>query len=385
MTGSLQTKKGKKGEVYYAVLAFPNKQYKWINLHLLVKNNKKLATEKLNELIAEYDCFTALPESILFIDYAKDWIKREENQVDTVTLNGYKQFLETHIIPYFEPLKLTINKIGVSHLEGYYDYKSKGGRLDGKEGGLSNRTVKLHSIVINLILKDAIYRGIIKTNPNERAKIPKNNEASFKGTFYTIEQLNRLLELMEGLPVHDMATITIFYGLRRSELMGLKWNAIDFENNLLLIQHTVVLSTTIVKKDKTKNKSSKRGYPLLPEVKEILLKLKAEQKRNKAKFGNCYTISGYVFTKEDGTPFHPSYVSHTIRKALKKADDLPMCRWHDLRHSTGTLLLAKGWSMKDVSEWLGHSNISTTMDIYTHVDINRKKELAKGLVNMLAV
>ena len=385
MTGSLQTKKGKKGEMYYAVLAFPNKKYKWFNLQLPVKNNKKLATEKLNELLAEYADYQEMPENIPFVDYAKDWLKREESQVDTITLEGYKQYLEKHIIPYFEPLKLTINKIGISHLESYYDYKSKGGRLDGKQGGLSIRTIKLHSIVINLILKDAIYRGIIKSNPNERAKMPKNNDNSFKGTFYTAEQLNRLLELLEGIPAQDMATITIFYGLRRSELMGLKWNAVDFKNDLLLIQHTVVLSTTIVKKDKTKNKSSKRGYPLLPEVKAILLKIKAKQEQDKIKFGNCYTNSGYIFTRDDGTPFHPSYVSHTIRKVLEKTDDLPKCRWHDLRHSTASLLLAKGWSMKDISEWLGHSNISTTMNIYTHIDINRKKELAKGLGNMLAV
>lgn len=299
-----------------------------------------------------------------------------------LSLEGYSQYATKHIIPYFEAKNLNIQDVKIKHLEDYYTYKSKGGRLDGKEGGLSSRSIKLHSIVINQVLKDALYHNIIDANPAERAKMPKSNDTSFKGNFYSVEQCNDLLKLFDGTVMQDMIYITFMYGLRRSELMGLKWNAIDFINNKLFIQHTVVLNETVVAKDKTKNKSSNREYPLLTEIKEILSKIKHEQEKNKKAFGNCYNDSGYVFSHEDGTTFHPSYVSHMFRKKLTKSD-IPKYRWHDLRHSTASMLLAKGWSMKDISDWLGHANINVTMNTYTHIDLNRKRELAKGLENLL--
>jgi len=382
MTGSLQVKSGKKGDMFYAVLHLGKGKYKWINLKLPAKNNKKLAQQRLQELIIEYENKPDEQQLILFTDYIKKWLKYAENQVDIITLEGYNQYATKHIIPYFEPKKLNIQDITVKHLEDYYAYKSKDGRLDGKKGGLSYRTIKLHSIVINLVLKYALYHDVIDANPAERAKLPKNNDNSFKGNFYTVEQCNEILKLFRGVIMQDMIHITLLYGLRRSELMGLKWDAIDFENDTLTIKHTVVLNETVVAKDKTKNKASNRVYPLLPIVKEILLRIKKKQEEYKNLLGDCYNDTGYIFTREDGRTFHPSYVSHMFRKKMDKSD-LPRYRWHDLRHSTASILLAKGWSMKDVSEWLGHSNINITMDTYTHVDINRKRELSSSLENLL--
>jgi integrase len=381
-TGSLQIKSRKKGDIYYAVINLGKNGYKWINLNLPVKNNKKLAQQKLQELIIKYNENLFDKIDILFIDYIKNWLEGEKSQVDIITLEGYRQYAIKHIIPYFEPKKLNIQNVTISHLEEYYNYKSKGGRLDNKKGGLSNRTIKLHSIVLNLIFKDALYKGIIKDNPNLRAKIPKNNDSSFKGNFYSVGQCNELLKSFEGMLLQDMIYLTIIYGLRRSELMGLKWQAVDFENDTLMIQHTVVLNETVVAKDKTKNKSSNRCYPLLPDIKEILLNIKTKQIENKKIFGNCYNDNDYIFTHEDGNVFHPSYCSHMFRKKLNKSD-IPTYRWHDLRHSTASILLAKGWSMKDISEWLGHCNINVTMNTYTHIDVNRKRELSKGLESML--
>ena len=359
ITGSLQTKKGKKGETYYAVLNLGKNKYKWINLKLDVKNNKKLARQKLNELLVEYDNSPCMFEKILFTDYIKEWLKREESQVDIITLEGYRQYAEKHIIPYFEHLRLNVQDVSTEHLEDYYFYKSKGGRLDEKPGGLSNRTIKLHSIVINLVFKDAFRRNLIRFNPNERARMPKNTGTNFKGSFYTAEQINMLLDLFDGTLMRDMIYISCLYGLRRSELMGLKWSAINFSNDTLMIQHTVVMyDSTVVQKDKTKNQSSNRCYPLLPEIKEILQKIKAKQEDNKKLFGDCYIDSGYIFTREDGNVFHPSYVSHRLRKVLAESE-LPPIRWHDLRHTCASLLLSKGWSMKDISEWLGHSNTNS--------------------------
>ena len=179
-----------------------------------------------------------------------------------------------------------------------------------------------------------------------------------------------------------MIYITFLYGLRRSEMMGLKWDAIDFVNDTLTIKHTVVLSTKVVQKDKTKNRTSNRVYPLLPEVREILIDLQKQQKNNKEELKSAYKESEYVFTKADGTTYYPSYPTHELSKVLER-NNMPHIRWHDLRHSTASFLIEKGWHMKDISDWLGHSSIKTTMDIYGHISTERKKELSEDLAGIL--
>lgn len=164
--------------------------------------------------------------------------------------------------------------------------------------------------------------------------------------------------------------------------MGLKWEAVDFVNRTITIQHTVVVQSTVIAKDKTKNRTSRRTYPLLDDVRNILMNIKKRQNEYEKLFGNCYAESGYIFTKEDGTPFYPSYPSHQLQKCLKKYN-LPHIRWHDLRHTTASMLILKGWQMKEISEWLGHSDIGTTMNIYGHIDMEHKRELGDTLNGLL--
>ena len=175
----------------------------------------------------------------------------------------------------------------------------------------------------------------------------------------------------------------IMYGLRRSELMGLRWSAVDFEDNKITIQHTVEVQTNLViVKDSTKNRSSNRVYPMLSDVREILLRLKREQEDNKKTFGNCYTDTDYVFARPDGKMFYPSYPSKLLKKVLVR-NNLKYIRFHDLRHSCASMLIMKGWQMKDISDWLGHADIGTTMNIYGHLNMGYKRKLGKQLENLL--
>lgn len=385
MTGSLQIKKRKSGEIYYAVLNLGQNNYKWINLHLPVKNNKKEAQKRLNELLVEFNQPYMKNGQVKFTDYAMQWLNEVHDKIDVVTYDGYKNYLLKHILPYFEPKNLSIKDVTVADIEEYYNYKAQTGRLDGKKGGLSLRSIKLHGVVINRIFDDAFCHDLIKNNPCERARYPKIEKKASVGNFYSVEQCQEILKILKekNSPVYEMMYITVMYGLRRSELLGLKWDAIDFEKGFIEIKHTVVNTVEkVVAKDKTKNKSSNRLYPLLDEIRELLLKLKAKQEQNKKFLQTEYYDTGYVFTREDGRMHHPQYPSQMFKKIIGKTD-LPLYRWHDLRHSTASILLAKGWSMKDVSEWLGHSGISITMNIYTHVDLNRKRELSHSIQGML--
>lgn len=374
MKGSLQVKSNK----YYAVFRV-NGKIKWYNLNIEAKRgNKRKAEDAMARLIIQYNNNPSNFEKIAFTDYIEKWLLEVKSHIDIITYEGYIQYAEKHIIPYFKNKGLMLQDVKIRDIEEYYNYKAVDGRLDGKPGGLSTRTIKLHGVVLSLVFKKAIHDGILNNNPCEYAKIPKSEKTTSTAKFYTIEQCKVLLKCVEGTALHDMIYITMLYGLRRSELMGLQWNAIDFDKNTIAIKHTVVVQKTVVVKNKTKNKTSMRTYPLLNEVKEILIKIKSAQDKNKKIFGNCYQENDYIFTKEDGTSYYPTYPSHELRKCLER-NNLPYIRWHDLRHTTASLLILKGWQMKEISEWLGHADIGTTMNIYGHIDMEHKKELGNTL------
>ncbi len=380
MTGSLQIKNDK----YYAVLNLKTengkRKSKWISMGLPVKGNSRKAQQRLREILDEYEkAEKSFSKEVQFTDFMKRWLETRKNKVDEVTWEGYEDAVNNHLIPYFEPMNLALSQVTVDHIEEYYQLKSVSGRRDGRPGGLSKRTVKFHSSLFRMIFKEGIRKRLITADPCSVAEMPVRSDKSFRGTFLTESQCVTLLEYSKGKPVYDLIQVTLIYGLRRSELMGLKWDAVNFEQGTLSIRRTVVLKKGIHEKEKTKTNSSNRIYPLVPSVKEILLKAKEQQECYKRIFGNCYQDSGYVFTHPDGSPFHPSYPSHELKKILAKHPDLPNIRFHDLRHTCASLLFGLGWSMKDVSEWLGHSSVAITMDTYTHIDAHRKAMLAKGI------
>ena len=150
----------------------------------------------------------------------------------------------------------------------------------------------------------------------------------------------------------------------------------------LTIRHTVARVTKVVEKNKTKNVSSFRSFPLTDDAVRLFKILLQQEQYYRNHFGRDYIDNDYVFTWEDGHPYSPDYVSHTFHKLLKKYD-LPHIRFHDLRHTCASMLLSEGYGLKDVQEWLGHSDIKMTANIYGHLDIRRKRSIANGLEQAL--
>lgn len=208
-------------------------------------------------------------------------------------------------------------------------------------------------------------------------KIPKANIISY----YNKAQLNELLVAIKDTPIKLPVFLALYYGLRRSEALGIKWDAVDFENKTIIIRHTISQTKVdgklqIVAEDKTKNQSSYRTLPLIPEIEEILLEEKANQEYNKKVFKKSYlNDNGYVCVNADGSILKPDYVSHKFNQILKD-NNLKSIRFHDLRHSCASLLLSNKVSMKDIQIWLGHSSYNTTANIYTHVDVESKQNSA---------
>lgn len=383
MTGSLQIKNGK----YYMVLNFHEngkRKLKWVATNLEVKGNKRRAEQMLRERLAEEEQRTPgnkQASEICFADYVRRWLVLSERRVDAVTLQGYETLVNRHILPWLDQSKLTLAQINRQMLQDYLDEKGRSGRLDGK-GGLSSKSVRELKNVLNQVLNEAVREDYLTANPCALLRLPPKERS--KAQFYTAEQLKTLLAAARDEALYPLILTAVYYGLRRSELLGLRWECFDFENNTFTIQHTVVKVRTTVAKDKTKNASSHRSFPLLPEMREMFLALREEQQENRRLLQKEYTDTGYVFCWTDGRPFTSDYVSHRFGKILKK-HNLPHIRFHDLRHSCASLLINQGMNLKDVQEWMGHSDIATTADIYGHLETQRKQKMAQQISGCIKV
>lgn len=177
------------------------------------------------------------------------------------------------------------------------------------------------------------------------------------------------------------------YGFRRSELLGLRWQAIDFEKGTISINNKLlVVNDEIIVSDILKTKASERTLPLLPEIEELLVAQKERISENRMFYGNMYNTdySDYVFVHEDGKIVYPNYLSKAFSNALKK-NNIKHMRFHDLRHSCASIMLANGVPMKYIQDWLGHSNFATTADIYSHTNFDSKIESATLLAEALGI
>lgn len=381
MTGSLQTKNGK----YYAVINFSDtngkRKQKWISTGFEIKGNKKNADKFLREKLKEFELQENLtPTDILFSDYLVMWLNNKKISIDEITYNSYKWICDSHIIPYFKEKKIKLSKLSRTDLQNFINYKAQYGRLD-KKGGLSPKSIREQRNIINLACKDAVINNLILSNPCEYLNLPPAQKRD--PTFYTKKQVAELLNAIKNEDLYALIYFTVVLGLRRSEVLGLKWDSIDFDRKFITIKHTVVNYRGTVEKDTTKNKSSYRTYPMNEYVEQLLLDLKSKESKNKRSFGKKYIVNDYIFKWDNGKPYSPDYVTAKFSKLLKKYN-FPHIRFHDLRHTCASLLIASDYQLKDIQEWLGHSDIQTTANTYGHIDIERKKNISNSISDMFA-
>lgn len=391
MTGRLAVKGGK----YYVVISYKdeNGKYKnkWIATGLDERNNKRAATDMMREIVSQYENGTlsfaekkqpqeAIKESDspLFSDYLYEWLRLVKPNLQVTTYSGYRLLVKV-IAPYFEEKGLRVNEIKPAHIQEFYTYLQE-------EKGKSPQVCKHYHAVIHRALQIAYRSDLILTNPADKVERPKYQK--HKAKFYSAEQVKNLFNELQGDPYEHIYKLTTIYGMRRSEVCGLRWSSIDFDKNTLTLDHTAIQcevngKRTIVKKDKMKNQSSMRTLPLLPMVKEILLKVKSEQERNIERYASYYSREylGYVCVDDVGKIIRPDTLTTHFRTFLLR-NNLPLIRLHELRHSCASILIACGVSMKAVQEWLGHSTFSTTADIYSHLNYSSKLAVADTLTNV---
>ena len=312
-------------------------------------------------------------KAMLFADYLVQWLEIAKSTVKLTTYSSYKGLSESQIIPYFRSLGVTLGDLKAVHIQSFYQKQL--------ERVKPNTVIHYHAI-IHRALKYAVKTDLIDVNPADKVDRPKKNE--FTGNFCSREEMNALFDAVRGNKIEVPVMLAAFYGLRRSEVVGLKWDAVDFEQNTLEIRHTVATvrldgKKVIVESDTTKTKASKRTLPLVPVFRERLLALQEEQKENRKLCGRSYNkkYDGYICVDPMGNLLLPNALSDSFQLVLRDYN-LRRIRFHDLRHTFATRALERGMDYKTLSAILGHYSVAFTMDTYVHsMDEHKRREMDK--------
>lgn len=398
LAGHLQEKKG----IYYIVLNCKDehgkRKPKWISTGLRVKGNKKKAEALLQKARKEYtvkqqelEKATALlkanspPNSKkkrLFADFMLQWLEMMKHSIELITYISYSNAIKGRIAPYFREKGIMLEDLTTEDIQTFYTHEMSVREVS------ANTAIHYHAN-IRKALQYALKTELILSNPADLVERPKI--VPYVASFYNAEEMNHLLSIIKGAKIELAIILASFYGLRRSEVVGLKWSAIDLTKRTITIQHTVTSGTLDgkfieIEKDRTKNKSSLRTLPLVETFYELLLRLKEQQQVDRTAYGNsyCQDYLDYVYLDTLGHRIKPGYITQHFPLFLKK-HGLRRIRYHDLRHSCASLLLANGVGMKEVQEWLGHSDYATTANIYSHLEYSSKVSSAQTMNEVLTI
>ena len=379
-----------KNDNYYMVLNYTDANGKrrqpWIPTGLPAKGNKRRAEKLLLDTRKSFVPPVVSKENedissdMLFADFMELWLGVVRNSIEKTTFSSYTQMVKGKIAPYFRKTGVKLGELQARHIQSFYLYELK---------TVSASTVIHEHANIHKALKYAVKMDLIPYNPADKVERPKKQK--YIADYYRLEELEQLFEATKDHPYSLLIQITAFYGLRRSEALGLKWDAIDFEQGTISVKRTV--TSTIIdgkyqefEQQSAKTKSSLRTLPLIGSFREYFMQVKEAQELNKQVCGNCYNreYDGYVFVDVMGNIFNPRNLSSNFSKLLE-LKGLRHIRFHDLRHSCASLLLANDVPMKQIQEWLGHSDIGTTANIYSHLDYKSKITSANVMDNILTL
>lgn len=388
MNGSIQIKKG----YLYAVINYKDEagktKYKWIATGLKERGNRKAAKEILDKALIEFEEQQkaakdkierrAKPKEVdksdatmLFSDYCAKYVESIKSTLSAQVYAEYSGYYIRQFKQFFDKRKLRLIDITETELKEYYDHL--------RARGVKEITIKHHNNVLRPALRKAYQSKLIPDNPFDFLEPIKKEKSPM--SFYDKNEMKKLFEVIKGHKLEIAFMLAAYYGFRRSEVLGLRWSAVDFDHKLISINHKlIVVGKEVILTDELKTKTSNRTLPLIPAIEEALLRHRDQIEKNKAFYGNTYDqrYLQYICVEENGKIIYPDHMTKEFADLLKK-HGLKHIRLHDLRHSCASNMLASGVQMKEIQEWLGHSNFSTTADVYSHLDFSTKIKAAKTI------
>ena len=330
VAGHLTLKNGR----YYAVLNYRNaggqRKTKWISLGLPEKGNKRKAEAELARLRAEFEPpkeVGDLSSDMLFADYLLEWLEIAKGRLAVATYSSYAAMIKKPVGPYFRQRNLTLRELEARHLQMFYSEMLR---------KVKPNTVIHYHAIIHSALKYAVKTDMLVQNVADKVDRPKKN--SFQPVFLSAEEMQKMFEALRGTKLELPVLVVAFYGFRRGEVLGLKWDAIDFERGTISVIRTVTTITldgkqTEIEQQSAKTKSSLRTLPLIGSFREYFMQVKEAQELNKQICGNCYNheYDGFVFVDELGERMRANYLTSAFPKFLE-SHGLRRMRFHDLRH-----------------------------------------------------
>ena len=375
--GSLQINKG----IYHVSFRVTDRNGKRIQKQLSTgikaeKGNKRKAEKRMQEILEQWEGIVAVTDNSLLCDYIADWVERDKSRVQITTYDGYKHMLNKYIYPYFKNTRLNVQDVKPMHIEKYCAEKIN--------GGLSPNTVIKHLAIIRTALQDAVKNGIIRTNPADLVEKPKRVKP--KHDYYRQDELQKLLSVVKGTNIEVPVFLAIVFGLRRSEVLGLTWSAIDFDDMTLTICNKVTRGevdgkVTEIVSDTLKSETSNRTFMMNEAVRNYLENVRKQQKQY-ARRTDKYI--DYVCVNEIGDLIKPDYITHKFKDLLAENKMRPI-RFHDLRHSCISLLVNSNFNMKLVQEYAGHADFTITANTYAHTDLTEKQAEVNAITSLLAI
>jgi integrase len=338
-----------------------------------VPGGKRQAEAELTRLLNEIETGTYIDENKLTVaKYLEHWLKHyAKPKVGRRTYERYEEIVKKHLIPALGGVKL--RNLRPIAIQAYYSKALESGRLakkkedteDGEEQkprGLSASTVHHHHAVLKQALRQAVKWRMLAVNPADGVDPPKPQRVIVK--WLSADEAAGLLTVLEGTKLHLPALMALTTGMRRGEVLGLRWGDVDLDGARLSVAQTLqdVAGEVFTKAPKTK--SSERTIALLPLTVAALRVHKKEQNALRLRRGKGYQNNDLVLAREGGNPWHPGSFSAEWRSEMLRLGR-PI-KFHELRHTHASMLLANREHPKVVQERLGHSTISTTYDIYSH-------------------
>ena len=275
---------------------------------------------------------------------------------------------------------VTLADLNHTHVQSYLNHKM--------DEGVKGSTVKQYYLSLHSAFMWAVKMEILEQHPMDKMVMPRAER--HEAVFYNEDELNELFRVFEGHKLELIVHIAAYYGLRRCEILGLKWDSIDLRKGTITIERKVVSDydengqAKLFVETRLKTNSTRRTLPLIPHIEEMLLKKQEMDKHYKKLGGKNYDteFKGFVCCDPFGKLISPNTVTHDFHEVIKK-HGLKMLRFHDLRHSCASLLLANDIPMKAIQEWLGHATFNITANLYSHLEYNAKVTSAETIARVL--
>ena len=379
-------KSGKHYVVFDYKDASGKRKRKWVSTGLAEKCTKKALNLAIHKIIEEFEQSITEGSVMIYKNALQDsatelraffseWLAYIKLNTARTTHRAYSgiahRFVEFMNKNY---PTVTLDTLDHTHMQSYLNHK-----LDA---GCMGSTVKQYYLALHTAFAYGVKMELLPKQPMEKMNIPRADR--HEATFYNADELNTLFEVFKGDRIELIVHIAAYYGLRRCEILGLKWDAVDFQNKTLSVQHKVVSDYDengkmhLYVESRLKTNATRRTLPLIPHIEQMLL----EKKQAEANHTETTDFDGFICRDHSGNMISPDYVTSRFGYMIKKSG-LRHLRFHDMRHSCASLLLAHDVPMKEIQEWLGHSSYTVTANLYSHLEYNAKVNSAETISRAL--